>query len=118
MQLIPVAGLAALIHGFKPTKVALASRNLKIGAQVASELTGQTLGLLLMIALTFIWRDVWALVVGGLLGNILTILLQRGIVPGQNDKIHWDSDAFSSIFHLVGQKILNYPVLYIDSFAS
>lgn len=100
MQLIPVAGLAALIHGFKPTKVALASRNLKIGAQVASELTGQTLGLLLMIALTFIWRDVWALVVGGLLGNILTILLQRGIVPGQNDKIHWDSDAFSSIFHL------------------
>lgn len=99
LSLISVAGLTALITGFRPTKVALANRHLQIGAQVMSELFGQALGLMLTIALAFFWRDVWALVAGGLLSSFLTVFLQRRMLPGENDHLAWDSETISSIFH-------------------
>ncbi|MAC81894.1 MAG: polysaccharide biosynthesis protein [Rhodobacteraceae bacterium] len=99
LQLIPAAGLTALITGFRPTKVALANRHLQIGAQVMSELIGQVLGLVLTIALAYLWRDVWSLVAGGVLGAVLTVLLQRRLLPGENDRLAWDPETLWSIFH-------------------
>lgn len=100
LALIPVAGLTAAITGFRPTKVALANRNLQIGAQVMTELAGKVIGLATTIAIVFIWRDIWSLVVGGLLGSAITIVLQRHLIPGDNDRWHWDRPAAASIYHL------------------
>lgn len=105
MQYIPVAGLNAVILGFQTTKVAEANRDLKIGVQVMTDLGGQVLGIVVTILLALWWRDVWALVLGGLWGTLVTVVLQQAILPGPRNRLHWNSGMALSILHF-GKYIL------------
>lgn len=93
LRLLPVAGLAAVIGGFTTTKIAVANRNLQIGVQVMTGLGAQSIGIVIMVALAWVWRDVWALVVGGLLGALLQNILQHRLIPGPANRLHWDREA-------------------------
>lgn len=99
LELLPVAGLAALIGGFNTTKISVANRNLRIGVQVMTGLGAQALGILCTVILAWLWRDVWALVIGTLLGALLQNLLQHRMLPGPRDRLHWDREAAHSIIH-------------------
>lgn len=98
-QLLPVAGLTALIGGFKPTKVATANRHLRLGRQTMLDLTSQALGIVIMIALALVMNSVWALVIGALLARVVFVSLLWLYMPGMRNRLYWDTSAVREMFH-------------------
>ena len=97
-QILPVTGLAVLISGFMTTKVATARRHLALGRLTAIELGTQAFGILAMIALAWVWPSVWALVVGGLISTLSTVMMQHLCLPGLRNRPVWDPAAFRELF--------------------
>ncbi|OCX66442.1 hypothetical protein BFP70_05140 [Thioclava sp. SK-1] len=97
--LLPSAGLIAIVQGFRTTKVAVANRNMKIGVQVMSELSAQTIGMLCTVVLAMIWPDVWTLVVGALIAPVINNIVLHIRLPGPRNRLHWDRSAVSELIH-------------------
>lgn len=96
--ILPVTGLTVLIAGFTTTKAATASRHLAIGRLTAINLATQAAGILVMIALAWVWASVWALVIGGLVSGVLTVVAQHLLLPGIRNRLRWDKDAWHELF--------------------
>jgi O-antigen/teichoic acid export membrane protein len=92
-QIIPIAGASAVIASLAPTKQWTLNRHLQLGRLTVLDLSSQTLGLVLMIALAYTWRSVWALV----WGSIAIIVLRTGFsylfLPGPNNRFRWEPEA-------------------------
>jgi len=99
LQLLPASGLSALILGFNTTRVAVANRNLQIGVQTMTVLGAQAVTLVATIALTFLWPNVWALVIGNLIGAVIRVVAQQILLPGPRNRFRWDPSAVHSILH-------------------
>lgn len=89
-QLLPVAGLNALIGGFRPTKVITARRHLLIGRLTTLNIISQIVTIAIIIALALALQSVWALVIGGAVGEIIKVLLQNKFLTGIRNKLTWD----------------------------
>ncbi|MCR9140324.1 MAG: oligosaccharide flippase family protein [Alphaproteobacteria bacterium] len=98
-QLLPIAGMVAILKGFESTKLATANRKLVMGRMTMLELGSQMFGILIMIILAIWTQSVWALVLGGLLGATLKMILSHSYLPGPNNHLQWDKTAFHEIFH-------------------
>ena len=93
LALLPVVGLNALIVGFGTTKLAVTSRRIDLGRQTAIGLGSQLIGLVVMIGLALIWPSVWALVIGGLIGSVVSVWLNHLLLPGMTNRLRWDPTA-------------------------
>ena len=93
LALLPVVGLNALIVGFGTTKLAVTSRKIDLGRQTAIGLGSQLIGLVVMIGLALIWPSVWALVIGGLIGSVVSVWLNHLLLPGMTNRLRWDPTA-------------------------
>ena len=97
-QLLPVVGFSIFILGFRTTNASTARRHLILGRLVSIELGTQIVGIVIMIALAWWWQTVWALVIGGLAGTIVTVIAQHIWLPGIRNKPEWNREAFHEIF--------------------
>lgn len=95
--MLPVAGLALLITGFDPTRILTASRHLALGRVTVLNLVSQVISLVFMLALAYIMRSVWALVLGGVLAAILKLVLMNVFLPGPKNRFLWSPDAAREI---------------------
>ena len=93
LQLIPVAGLTALIAGFNSTSLFTLNRRLAIGRLTAINLCAQGASLVVMVALTWLYRSVWALVTAGLVYSLVQMTLSHRVLPGERNRLHWERDA-------------------------
>jgi len=91
--------LIPIITGFKSTKVALANRNLNLGKLTIMELSSQVISIIVMIVLAYYFKSIWALVVGSILGNLLTVILSHLFLQGQSDRFGLNAVAFKEIFN-------------------
>jgi O-antigen/teichoic acid export membrane protein len=98
-QLLPVAGLTAIIHGFGSFNAFTANRNLTLGRWTFLELGSQALGIIVMIVLAFVLQSVWALVIGALCGSLFKIVMSHLVLPGPRARIAFEKSAFLEIFH-------------------
>jgi len=98
MQLLPVAGLSAVIAGFKPTRAFTANRHLTLGRLSAVELGTQVFGLLAMIGLAWWLQSVWALVLGSLAGVLAHNFALAAVLEGHRNRLRWSKDAASELF--------------------
>lgn len=98
VQLLPVVGLNALIMGFVSTRMATVNRHLMLGRLTVLELGAQVLGILVMIALAYWWRSVWAIVVGGLVSSVCKVVLSHVFLPGHRNRFFWEKSAFRELF--------------------
>lgn len=98
-QLLPVAGLAAVIRGFQPTKVFSASRHMMIGRVISLNLAAQAIGIVVVATTAWILQSVWALVLGGLVGAVIRQLLMRYALPGLRNGFRWDPATARELFH-------------------
>lgn len=96
---IAILSFTAVIRGLESTKTALANRNLAMKQVVKIELISQVIGIGLMIAWAFIDRSIWALVAGAIASSVLKTVLSHALLPGHNNKIHFDQKSFFEIFH-------------------
>lgn len=98
-QLLPVAGLTALVNGIKTTRLAHANRNLMLGRVTALELGSQALGAVVMIGLALATGSVWSLVIGWLVGETAKCILSHVVMPGPRNRFEWDWEIFLEVFH-------------------
>ena len=95
---LPVTGLAALIGGFKSTKLATAQRNLKMRDIIIVELIGYGTGLTVMLLWAW-WRpSIWALVAHGLTQAMIEMTLSHRLLKGESNRFDWERTAIGEIF--------------------
>jgi O-antigen/teichoic acid export membrane protein len=93
VQIVPVAGITAVVAALAPTKQWTLNRHLQLGRLMLQDLSAQTLGLVVMIALAYIWKSVWALVLGSLAIIVLRTLFNFLFLPGPNNRFRWEAEA-------------------------
>lgn len=87
VQLLPVIGLSALVEGFNSTRLAEAQRNLRLGRVTVLELANQIIGLGTTIVLAVLFKSVWALVFGYLIGITAMTILSHIMLSGHANRI-------------------------------
>lgn len=98
MTVLPITGLAALIGGFKSTKLATAQRNLQMREIIIIELLGYGLGLTTMITWAYFSPSIWALVAHGLVQATVEMSLSHLMLKGERNRFFWERRAFNELF--------------------
>lgn len=99
VQLLPAAGLTLFIAGFNPTRIDTANRHLLLGRVTFLDLVAQVVGILSMIALAFVLKSVWALVVGAIVGALVKLIVMHLWLPGRPNSFRWDREAGRDLIH-------------------
>ncbi|MEX2209239.1 MAG: oligosaccharide flippase family protein [Myxococcota bacterium] len=99
-SILPVASLAAVLIGFSSTKLLVLYRRLDLTRLVAIEFSGQCAALLVMIAIAYTQRSVWALVLGGLANQAVVLVLSHVAIPGPRNRVAWNADDARSIYSI------------------
>lgn len=96
--ILPVAGLTALIDGFRSTRSEVLTRHMKLGRLTALALTSQVLNLVVLAILAWQMQSVWALVIGNLSASVLTVVLSHTALPGERNRFFIEREAFLTLF--------------------
>ncbi|XQQ05791.1 MAG: oligosaccharide flippase family protein [Leptolyngbya sp. IPPAS B-1204] len=97
MQLLPVAGLSALIDGTASTKLATANRQLALKQLTTLEISIYAISLSVMIVGAWLYRSVWVLLLGGLIGSLLKSIASHVLLKGERNSFCWDKEAFHEL---------------------
>lgn len=94
---LPISAFAMVISGFEPTRIETAHRHLQLGRLTALNLLAQFIGVMSMIILAMMWQSVAALVVGGLVTAISTLVLTTALMPGIRNRFRWEKPAVNEL---------------------
>lgn len=97
LDLLPVAGLTAVIAGFNSPALALANRKLALGRLTLLELGTQIITLVVMVVWAWVWPSVWALLAGTLLGSVLKMAGTHVWLGGGRVRLHFESEVFREL---------------------
>lgn len=95
--IICVLAFTAIIAGFESTKLGVASRDLDIALLTRIELLSQLGALVCMVGWAYHYKSVWALVGGAIMSTTIKVALSHTLLPGQRNKLCWDSSAVSEV---------------------
>ena len=99
LWMIPLIGIDFVFDGFQSMSMILLRKELKMGRLIIMNLAARVSGLVCMVVLAYIYRNVWALVVGGLVAALVNLVwsffLDRNLVH----KFAWDKSVASEILH-------------------
>lgn len=109
-QLIPVAGLSVLISGFNSTSIARLQRHVKLRQVTILELMVQVVSIVVMISWALISPSVWALVAGGISGNLFRMLASHTILRDRRDHFAWDPDSVAAMMTFGAWVLINTPL--------
>ncbi len=97
-QILAALSFTSLIAGFEPTKYVSASRHMQVPRLIITELFSQVVGISMMVITAMIYRSVWALVVGAMLGATLKVVLGYIVFPGENNQFAWEKKSVNELF--------------------
>ncbi len=97
--LIPAAGLNALISGFNATSLAQLARHLQLGRLTILELASQVLGFIAIVAFCLYRPTVWAFIFGGLISNLLHLVVSHKYLPGVKNRFRWEKESRDALFN-------------------
>jgi O-antigen/teichoic acid export membrane protein len=100
MWLIPVAGMSSLIDGFQTTRIFVAQRRLEQRRYNLFELLRLTVAAIVMVTLAFLLRNIWALVIAGLVQSLVSTISSYYFFPGERHRFCWDANAVKEITSL------------------
>lgn len=112
-ELLPVAGLQALIGGFGSTKLPLAARTLALKRRVLIEVFSYALGLVCMVIWAWITRSIWSLVGGTLIGALAKTVASHLALPGVRNRWTYEKAVFREIFGFGQWVLLSSVITYI-----
>lgn len=90
LPMLAVGSLGLLLNTLQSTKLTLASRDLKQKELVVFGITNQVVAIAIQLALAWWFRSVWALVIGGLLSEMIRVMGSQFLFPGQRNHWCWD----------------------------
>jgi len=97
--ILAVVSMTAVISSFNSIHILLLKRKLMLGKVITMDLLSQIIGLIFMLTWAWYQRDIWALVLGGVVSSFTKMLLSHSLNIGERCKFHWDRDAVYEIFH-------------------
>jgi len=97
--LLVVTGLVAAITGFESTRVWLAQRNMMLGRLTVLDLAAQFIGLVVMVWWAWMYQDVWALVIGSIVGALLKTVMSHYVLEGGDNYFCWDKKVVIEFLH-------------------
>lgn len=96
VELLYLSSLVPLLQGFNSTRIATARREIQLERYVMLELFVQTMGIIVMIALSWWLRSVWGLAIGTLVAPFLMAILSHVYLKGgEPNRIQCERDALS-----------------------
>jgi O-antigen/teichoic acid export membrane protein len=110
--LLALGTLHSVISGFETTKRYTADRRIDQVGVVLIELGSMFIGILVTIALAAWMRSVWAIVIGGSIGSICSVLAGHRWLHGHPNRLAWNPVFARSIFDY-GKWILASSLLYV-----
>lgn len=91
--LLPVTGFGAVITGFNSTSLATLNKGLCLGRITLLEIGTQVVSLGVMVVWAFISPTAWAMVAGGLVSAVFTMIISHRLVLGHQCRFAWDSES-------------------------
>ena len=95
--LIAVAGISAATKGANHICEFTLVRKLRQRALALTTFFTALLGIVAMIALAWWWRSVWALVIGGLCGDIAFLITTHVLGRETPMRLRWDAESMSAL---------------------
>lgn len=96
--MLPIIGTISIVSGFASTKQVTLSRHMHLGRLAMLEIIAQLVGLLTMVGLALAHRSVWPLIVGSITTAVVRTALTVLMLPGVNNRFHWDRAASRELF--------------------
>ncbi len=100
LWLIPVVGLSTIISGFNSTALFTLNRHMAFGRLEIFELGVQVLALVVMVVWAWFSRTIWALVIGGLVSDVVRMVCSHRLIAGSSNRFAWDQQAANDLFSL------------------
>lgn len=97
LWLLPITALASIFQGFESTSLAILNRRMAIGKLTIFEFQMQIISLIVMIALAWFNRSIWAIVGGILIGGFIRMIWSHRLVPEHNDRFAWDKESLKEL---------------------
>jgi O-antigen/teichoic acid export membrane protein len=97
VQLLPAAGFSALLAGLQSTKYWTYRRDLRLGKLAVLDVLVQAVNIGIMLVLAWIYRSVWAIVIAGLLSDVLRTVLTHTWLEGHRDRIRVHRPSLDSM---------------------
>ncbi len=88
--LIMVVALGIPFSGMNSTKLFTATRKIALGRLTLIDLGTQLVSLIVTIAVAYPTHSIWAIVLGGLTGNIVKLVATHVFLPGIRNHFVWD----------------------------
>ena len=88
--LLPIVGLTSIIGGFHSTSTYTLVRRMELGRQSRFDLQNQIISAVLMILLAWFNRNIWALVIGYLLSDVIKTVRSHFLIPNYHNRLAWD----------------------------
>lgn len=89
---LPVVSLSLAITGFKSPAIHLCARNFHHGAIARLDLVSALIGLAVSISLAALLKSVWALVIGGVVAAICSLILSWRLPEQMPMQFRWDAE--------------------------
>jgi len=97
--ILAVVSLTTVISGFNSIYLLLLNRKLLMMKLIGIELFSQMIGIFFMLAWALYKADIWALVFGSILAQLVTMILSHVVDIGGKCRFHWDKLAAYEIIH-------------------
>ena len=108
--LVKVVAVSVLIGGFRNIGTVFFQKDLQLRRQFFFELSGTATDFLISVGLAFLLENVWALVYGGLAGNVVRLLFSY-ILHDYRPRIECNRQSFHTLFSF-GRWILLSGMVY------
>lgn len=109
---IGVLSFASVITGFESIKLITAHRNLDLKRLTFVNFAAQFAGLIVMTALGWLTRSIWAFVFGLWVQSVVIVILSHTWLPGQRDRLQWDRESLSELMNY-GRWVLLSSTVYV-----
>jgi O-antigen/teichoic acid export membrane protein len=99
-SLLPIASLALIFKGFASVHIHLYTRELGVKKLMVMKILMQTISLIVVVALAFYYKSIWAIVIGSLCSALLQTILSFLMFPQPKNRLRLDKSALQDIFNL------------------
>ncbi len=98
--LIPVIGFGFVLDGFRSLAPISLQKRLQLGQVTAMNLSAKFLAVLAMAAFAYVYRSVWALVLGGLVAESVKLIWSYTLMPQDvTPRFTWNKACAAKILH-------------------
>lgn len=97
--LLAVMSTTAVVTGFQSIKISTSERDLDFRILTFVQVCGQIASIIALVSLTFIYRSVWALAIGTIIGSAVTMVLGHIFLRGHRHRLALDREATHSLLH-------------------